>query len=198
MMLLTMSTTHSRENDIIRNWHLHKRKSTFIKRLGMRSLEVIGIAASMLIIPLTMHRTVQGFDEMYEILGRRAESPYAQFSWMNISLAFLVLIGWHFWLGRLAYLTVLEGGANEEEEERRESKSADSSTSTNKSGVDSGETAISWGRLLGRIVIPLLLVTLGLHFGYQICQGLIADQKPLITRNDVDMEEAMAQLYGLS
>ncbi|USP75635.1 hypothetical protein yc1106_02909 [Curvularia clavata] len=198
MMLLTMSTTHSRETDFIRNWHLYKRKSTFFKRLGMHSLEVAAITAAMLMIPLTIHRAVQGFDEMYEILGRRAESPYAQFSWMNASFAFIVLLGWHLWLGRLAYLTVLEGGVDEEKDEGREGKSTLSSSSTDQSGVKTGKEVVSWGRLLGRIVIPLLLVTLGLHFAYQICGQFIGDEKPLITKNDVDMQEAMGQLYGLS
>lgn len=198
-MLLTMSTTHSRDNDFIGNWHLHKRKSPFVKRLGMHSLEVIGLAAAMLVVPLTMHRAVQGFDEMYEILGRQAKSPYARFSWINFSFAFMILITWHLWLGRLAYLTVLEGGADEKRVEAREGKSTVSSSSTTfESRVNLGGKAISWGRLLGRIVIPFLLITLGLHFGYQILWRLIADEKPLITRNDVDMQEAMGQLYGLS
>ncbi|EUC46307.1 hypothetical protein COCMIDRAFT_93202 [Bipolaris oryzae ATCC 44560] len=199
-MLLTMKTTHPRANDLISllwNWHLHKRETTLFRRLGMHSLEIVGLSTAMLIIPLSMHRAVQGFDEMYDILGRRAKSPYARLSWVNIALAFVVLVGWHMWLGRLTYLTVLESNIDEEKDEERNDEITALTSSAEKSNTGSGKGEISWGRILGRILIPLLLVTLGLHFGYQVCRQLITDTRPLITRNDVDMQEAMGQLYGL-
>jgi hypothetical protein len=207
-MLLTVSTTHPRANDLVsllQDWHLHKRETTFFRRLGMHSLEILGLATAMLLIPLTMHRAVQGLDEMYEILGRQAKSPYAHLSWVNIVFAFVVLVAWHVWLARLTYLTVLDGGPAGDEDEaatkgKRESGSTASSTSTEKSSsssIKSENKTVSWGRVLGRVVIPFLLVTLGLHFGYHVCRQLVADTRPFITRNDVDMQEAMGQLYGI-
>ncbi|EMD62330.1 hypothetical protein COCSADRAFT_172804 [Bipolaris sorokiniana ND90Pr] len=199
-MLLTIKTTHPRANDLMSllwNWHLHKRETTLFRRLGMHSLEIAGLSTAMLIIPLIMHRVVQGFDEMYDILGRRAKSPYAQLSWVNIAFAFVMLVGWHLWLGRLTYLTVLESDVDEEKDDGRKDEITALSSSAERSKNGSGKGGISWSRILGRILIPLLLVTLGLHFGYQVCRQLIADTRPLITRNDVDMQEAMGQLYGL-
>ncbi|KAI4919146.1 hypothetical protein J4E85_009403 [Alternaria conjuncta] len=191
-MLLTMSTTHPRTNDflsLISHWHVHKAETTFLKRLSMRGLEVVALAAAMLFVPVTMHRAVQGLDEIYELLGRRARSPYATTSWMSIAAAATMLLGWHIWLGRLSYRTILEAASTpletssttEEKEYLKEKKVQ--------------EERISWGRILSRLVIPCLLLTLGSHFVFEIFTR-IKDPRPRITLNTVDMQEAIGQLYG--
>ncbi|KAI4663001.1 uncharacterized protein J4E79_004313 [Alternaria viburni] len=191
-MLLTMSTTHPRTNEflsLISHWHVHKAETTFLKRLSMRGLEVVALAAAMLFVPVTMHRAVQGLDEIYELLGRRARSPYATTSWMSIAAAATMLLGWHIWLGRLSYRTILEAASTpletssttEEKEYLKEKKVQ--------------EERISWGRILSRLVIPCLLLTLGSHFVFEIFTR-IKDPRPRITLNTVDMQEAIGQLYG--
>lgn len=191
-MLLTMSTTHPRTNEflsLLSHWHVRKAETTFLKRLSMRGLEVVALAAAMLFVPLTMHRAVQGLDEIYELLGRRAQSPYATTSWMSIAAAATMLLGWHIWLGRLSYRTILEAtsiplettSTTEEKEYLKEKKAQ--------------EERISWGRILSRLVIPCLLLTLGSHFVFEIFTR-IKDPRPRITLNTVDMQEAIGQLYG--
>jgi len=94
-MLLTMSTTHPRTDDflsLLSHWHVHKAESTFLKRFSMRCLEVVALAVVMLFVPFTMHHVVQGLDEIYELLGRRARSPYAVASWTSIALAAVMLL----------------------------------------------------------------------------------------------------------
>jgi hypothetical protein len=59
----------------------------------------------------------------------------------------------------------------------------------------SQEARISWGRILSRLVVPCLLLTLGSHFVFQIFTR-IKDPRPRIIPNTVDMQEAMGQLYG--
>jgi len=155
----------------------------------MRGLEVVALAAAMLFVPLTMHRAVQGLDEIYELLGRRAQSPYATTSWMSIAAAATMLLGWHIWLGRLSYRTILEAtsiplettSTTEEKEYLKEKKAQ--------------EERISWGRILSRLVIPCLLLTLGSQFVFEIFTR-IKDPRPRITLNTVDMQEAIGQLYG--
>lgn len=191
-MLLTMSTTHPRTNEflsLLSHWHVRKAETTFLKRLSMRGLEVVALAAAMLLVPLTMHRAVQGLDEIYELLGRRAQSPYATTSWMSIAAAATMLLGWHIWLGRLSYRTILEAtsipletaSTTEEKEYLKEKKAQ--------------EERISWGRILSRLVIPCLLLTLGSHFVFEIFTR-IKDPRPRITLNTVDVQEAIGQLYG--
>jgi hypothetical protein len=192
-MLLTMSTTHPRTNDFISllsHWHVHKAESTFLKRLSMRCLEVVALAAAMLFVPFTMHRVVQGVDEVYELLGRRSQSPYVTVSWTSIAIAVFMLLGWHIWLGRLGYKAIQETASVAMD---------DTTTTPAERAVPhermSQEIRVSWGRILGRLVIPCLLVTLGSHFIFQIFIR-IKDPRPTMTLNTVDMQEAMGQLYG--
>jgi hypothetical protein len=192
-MLLTMSTTHPRTTallSLLSHWHVHKAETTFLRRLSMRGLEVIALAAAMLFVPLFIHRAVQGVDEIYELLGRRGQSPYATVPWTSIVIAAVLLLAWHIWLTRLSYRTVLEAGSipldttstTEEQEALQERKMR--------------EVHISCGRILGRLVVPCLLLTLGSHFMFQIFSR-IKDPRPRITPNAVeDMQEAMGQLYG--
>lgn len=191
-MLLTMSTTHPRTNEllsILSDWHVHKAETTFLKRLSMCGLEVIALAAAMLFVPLTMHCGVQGLDEIYELLDRRAQSPYVTISWMSIVVAAVILLGWHIWLGRLSYRTDLEAASipldtastTEEKEHLKEKRVQ--------------EKRISWGRILSRLVIPCLLLTLGSHFLFEISTRF-KDPRPQITPNTVDMQEAIGQVYG--
>jgi hypothetical protein len=192
-MLLTMSTTHPRTNELLSlllHWHVHKAETTFLKRLSMRGLEVVALAAAMLFVPLTMHRAVQGLDEIYELLGRRAQSPYAATPWTSVAIAAVMLLVWHIWLSRLSYQTILEAtsipldttsSTVEEKEHLKEKRSQ--------------EERISWGRILSRLVIPCLLLTLGSHFLFNIFTR-IKHPNPTITPNAVDMQEAIGQLYG--
>ena len=143
----------------------------------------------MLFVPLTMHCGVQGLDEIYELLDRRAQSPYVTISWMSIVVAAVILLGWHIWLGRLSYRTDLEAASipldtastTEEKEHLKEKRVQ--------------EKRISWGRILSRLVIPCLLLTLGSHFLFEISTRF-KDPRPQITPNTVDMQEAIGQVYG--
>jgi hypothetical protein len=104
----------------------------------------------MYIVPTLIHSTVQSLDEVYELLGRRARSPYALSS---ILIASVLLVAWHVWIGRLSYKTVVEG-------------------SKRGSGV-------SWGRVLGRVVVPVVLVVFGVDFAYGLSGRLLGDAKEL-------------------
>jgi hypothetical protein len=184
-----MATTQPRTNDLLSlltHWHLHKRETTFAKRLGMRSLEVISLAAAMLVVPATIHQGVRSLDEVYELLGRRARSPYTSISWLGIILAVVLMLGWHIWLGRLSYRTLLD---------KRVQYTDHAYTTSKEREQGKQEERISWGRILGRIFLPLLLLLFGLHFAFQIAQGLVSPRE-LVVKNTVDMQEAVGQLYG--
>jgi len=113
-------------------------------RLSMRFLESSTLAATMLFVPALMHRIVQSLDNVYELLGRRARSPYEPVvPWTSLFIATFLLLGWHVWLGRLSYKTVVEGSG--------------------------GKGKVSWGRVLGRIVVPFLLLSLWVQFVWQLC-----------------------------
>lgn len=186
-MLLTMATTYPRTNSLVTRlsqWHINKRDASLSKRLGMRSLEVVGVATAMLILPALIHSAVQCLNDLYELLGRRARSPYTQVSWINIFLAVLLLVGAHVWLGRVTSL----GSTSEH-------RAVVEDTKTN---VQDGgpKKHVTWAEFLSRVVIPLILLVLRAQITYQVGKRL-KNPNSLITKNTVDMQEAMAQLYGI-
>jgi hypothetical protein len=143
------------------SWQQRKQYAAIPQRLVMRLLEVIALAGAMFIVPTSIHRAVQSVDEVYELLGRRARSPYgSSSSWMSVIVAAVLLTGWHVWLGRLSHKAILED-ESEVSKERRSS---------------------SWGRILGRIVVPLLLLSFGVHFSYQLLDKFV-HPAPFITPN---------------
>jgi hypothetical protein len=139
-------------------WQHDKKTAPFAQRLGMRVLEVIALAASMYLIPTLIHHVVQSLDDVYELLGRRARSPYTPSTpWQSIAIALTFLLAWHTWLGRLSYKTIIEDN-------------------------NSSKTHTSWGRILSRIVIPIVLVSSGVHFTYEVYSRL-AQPAPLVVQN---------------
>lgn len=182
-MLHTMPTATSHRQPLPHNtpvssllvfqshWHTTKGSSPLLKRLAMRSLEVIALAAAMLVIPFTIHSGMLCFDAFHEFLGRRARSPYSATSWGSVVGAVVMMAGWTLGLGRLGYL--VDGGAMVGTKVQRH---------------------ISWGRILGRIVIPLLLVALTGNLALEFWRR-VAKPMPFVTANIVgrpDVEGGMA------
>lgn len=133
--------------NLLSSYQKHKSTASLPLRLSMRFLEVSTLAATMLIVPALIHRIVRSLDDVYELLGRRARSPYEPVvPWTSLFIATVLLVGWHVWLGRLSYKTVVEGSG--------------------------GKGRVSWGRVLGRIVVPILLLLLWLQFVWELCHKL--------------------------
>jgi hypothetical protein len=184
-MISNMSTTTSHQpssdpwetmDNLVSRWQHGKQNAAVPQRLGMRLLEVIALAGAMFIVPTGFHRIVQSVDEVYELLGRRARSPYApQPPLMSIVVATMLLAGWHIWLGRLSYKAIME----DEDDKTRDSK----------------QSQTSWGRILGRIVIPLVLLSFGLHFVYMLFDKS-ANPAPFVTPNMTDGKEIEWELKG--
>jgi hypothetical protein len=141
-------------------WQNHRTNATLPQRFGMRVLEVIALAAAMFIVPTSIHRVVQSFDKVHELLGRRARSPYSPaIPWTSVIISTVLLTGWHLWLGRLSYKTIVESNA------------------------DTGSKGrASWGRVLGRIIMPLLLLSFGLQFAYLLLEK-VTKPVPIVTGN---------------
>jgi hypothetical protein len=157
-------------------WQHGKRNAAIPQRLGMRLLEVIALAGAMFIVPTGIHRIVQSVDEVHELLGRRARSPYApQLPMMSVLVATMLLAGWHIWVGRLSYKAIME----DEDDKARASKQGQS----------------SWGRILGRIVIPLVLLSFGVHFVYMLFDKF-ANPAPFVTPNLTNGKEIAWESEG--
>jgi len=163
------------------NWDTRRHNASPIARLGMRILEVIALAATMFIVPRLIHHGVQCFDEVYEVLGRRARSPYApSLPIASFAIAGVLMVVWHVWLGRLSYSAIMEDGAGQTKQIKTQSAS---------------QRRVSWGRILGRIVIPLVLLSLAVKFSFQLVQRL-ANPLPWITPNVNDAMEVQREIDG--
>lgn len=179
--MTTTSSSSANIDSLYSRWHINKREANFIKRSGMRILEVVVVAAAMLLIPTVIQQFVHSVDEVYELLGRTAQSPYTAISWPSIFVAVLLLLSWHAFLGRLSYSVILE------EESTKESEN-NGKLDEDGQGKASKKRGISWGRVLGRVVIPLFLLSFAAQFAYQL-QRSFASPKPLVTPNTVNIKE---------
>lgn len=106
------------------------------------------------IIPLTIHKTVQSVDTLYDLLDRRARSPYeAPISFASMLIAGGLIMGWHVCLAVLGYVAVDDEDGQGERGKRK----------------GSGEgVGWNWDRILGKVVIPFGLLVLGIQFGWEI------------------------------
>ncbi|KAF1850797.1 uncharacterized protein K460DRAFT_400835 [Cucurbitaria berberidis CBS 394.84] len=187
-----MSTTYSSQTDpqsLLSTWHIHKQEANAGKRLGMRSLELLAVTGAMFVVPSVIQRLVHSLDDVYELLGRRARSPYATISWTGVIVALLLLLAWHVWLGRLSYRVVLEDGPARRAGER-------SSARDERVEQNTASGRVKWGRVLGRVVIPLLLVVFAVHFVYQLLH-IVTKPAPLITANTGGIDEVRNPINGL-
>lgn len=165
-MLSTMSTAHpSPQNlhSLFPQWHVKRRNASFIKRLGMRCIELLFVAAAMFILPSLINGVVQSLDSFYELMGRRAQSPFVDIvPWGRIFVAIGSLLGWHIWLGWLSYQVALE----------RDKKAT-------RNHEEKTEERVSWGRVLEWVRMPLLIFVCGCYLGYEFV-GRLMSPLPLI------------------
>jgi hypothetical protein len=106
--------------------------SPLLTRLALPILKFLALTLALYIVPTLIHTAVRSLDALYELLGRRSSSPYT----LSVILAAsALLVAWHVWVGRLSYKTVVKG-------KRR--------------------SDVSWGRVLGRVIVPGALVVFGL------------------------------------
>jgi membrane protease YdiL (CAAX protease family) len=108
--------------------------SPLLSRLALPILKFLLLTASLYIVPTLIHTAVRALDALYELQGRRSRSPYTL---STILAASALLVAWHVWVGRLSYKTIVEG-------KRR--------------------GGVSWGRVLGRVIVPGILIIFGLGF----------------------------------
>src|SRR3954462_2044731 len=85
-----------------------------LPRILTLPLKLLALTAAMYILPTLMHTITQSLSELYDLLGRRARSPYElDVPWVSVAVAGVVLVAWHVWLGRLSYIGIMEGSKGE-------------------------------------------------------------------------------------
>jgi hypothetical protein len=92
------------------------------------------------------------------------------------------MLGWHIWLVRMSWYTILEPLSIRPRGDEA-------------AAYEEAKRRMSWGRVLGRVVVPFLLLVLGMQFAWEIGRGVVKP-KEMVVKNTVDMQEAIGQLYG--
>lgn len=146
-----------------------------ITKLSILLLKAILTAIATFLVPRTIQAFVQCFDELYEMLSRRARSPWKTSTiWDSSALvAMAVLIVWNHLLSRLSHNTILDSEVEGEEAEER------------LSGLRAwSERKPTWERIMARLIIPTLL---GLFMFLLAWKAVwVDDTRELVKANTVD------------
>ena len=130
-----------------RSYHLPRTALRQLTRatthLSLLFLKIAGVALAMLLLPRTMQMGVQCVDEMYETLGRRARSPWkTDTGGFGVIWGVILMLVLHGALWRVSYGCVLDERGRDVQEDGSD---------------DQKNRGVTWGRVLVRIVVPVLL-----------------------------------------
>ncbi|XPS78503.1 hypothetical protein M3J09_010514 [Ascochyta lentis] len=178
LVLPNMAPAHhaSRSTSVSRT--LLRYVTNTMKKISILLLKIVVMAAAIFFVPRTIHIVVQCFDDLYEMLGRRAKSPFeTEMLWGSGALiAMAVLVVLHARLYRLSYNVILD---EDMDEDRRRERLHGRPTWK--------ERKVTWERTLARIIIPGLLIGFLMVLGWKIVWT--DDVRELITANTVDLED---------
>lgn len=147
--------------------------------LSFLLVKIIGVALAMLFVPRALHIGVQCFDELYETLGRRAQSPWGTrvLGGYGVAAGGLLMIALHVALWRVCYSVIL----NEGEEHHVKTGKEDSKRRAAR--------GVSWERALVRIIIPAFMFggLLLMMWKLRVLSG--QEGRPYVKANTVDIAD---------
>jgi hypothetical protein len=153
------------DDGVHHNAHAHTSSGSILTTLFWNLATFMTQAFSFVFFSKAVHYFVQCLDEIYDATGRRSRSKFEGVKWGRIVFGVGLLIGWHVWIVRLSVVSasrVEEGGKEEMEGyggegEKREKR----------------EKRVSWGRILGRVLVPAFLVLSGTLWSIQLTSQLL-------------------------
>lgn len=146
--------------------------------LLMLLLKILFTAVAILLVPRIIHIIVQCFDDLHDMLGRRARSPWeTQMLWGNGALAAMgILVVSHALLFRLSHNAIMDEDVQQGEKKERSFEMRAWK-----------ERSVTWERILGRVIIPMLLVGFLVVLTWKVFWAVGASR--LINANTVDLED---------
>ncbi|PSN71529.1 hypothetical protein BS50DRAFT_631469 [Corynespora cassiicola Philippines] len=147
----------------------------------MFAIRLVFQSLAMYIVPKTIHGSVQCIGAIEELLGRRARSKFDRIPWMQISVGVLLLFAWQIVLIRVSYQAVLDEPLLPENEEQSTNVHVQEKAVERK--AEEADKTISWGRVLGRLVVPGFIFIFLTIWGIRIALMAI-NPKPLMVEND--------------
>jgi len=121
--------------------------------LLFNTVKLLVQACAFFLVSKSIHSLVHSLDAVYDTVGRRSRTKFERVEWGRLVLGVTLLVGWHVLLVKLSILSSdFSVGKEVLDEEERVGKS----------------TKLSWGRLLGRVVIPAVLILAGAGFAVRL------------------------------
>jgi hypothetical protein len=160
---------------------LHANQSIFLPRVLLRHTikvvtrtsillaKAIAVALAMFLIPRTIHLFVQCFDNLQEMLGRRARSPWETqvLCGNGAFIAAVAIIFWHDVLISLSRIVIVEEDVDD--------------------GKTPNERSVTWGRILAKAIIPLVVLGFLVIFVWKNVWSYPPRQ--FVTANTADLED---------
>ncbi|KAF2629049.1 hypothetical protein BU25DRAFT_26109 [Macroventuria anomochaeta] len=181
LVLPKMDPTHHASRSVSLPRAFLRHTINAITRLSILLLKVVGTAIAMFLVPRIIHIMVQCFDNLYDMLGRRAHSPWeTQTLWGYGALAALaIMIILHDLLFRLSNNVILN-----EDIEMEWAKQKKHGYRTWK------ERKVTWERILARLVIPGSVIGGLCVMAWRVVWVMGgADVRELVRANTVDLED---------
>ncbi|KAF2676909.1 hypothetical protein K458DRAFT_424403 [Lentithecium fluviatile CBS 122367] len=148
-------------------WRARRMNAQLPLRLGMRLVEIALMALAMFLLPSLIQYFVRSLDELYEVVGRRARSPFAGITGSKVLVGTLVFVICHVVLVRLGYVAFVGDEGGEEKD-----KASEGILRTD-AGMQRRGTRAPWSRILGRILLPSYLVLALLLYFYRVASSLL-------------------------
>ncbi|KAF1930176.1 uncharacterized protein M421DRAFT_3921 [Didymella exigua CBS 183.55] len=141
-------------------------------RLTTLIVKVIGTALAVFLVPRTIHVLVLCLDGLYEMLGRRAASPWElqSFSGFGAVVGLLIMAVLHHLLFLIGYGAIFD----------------EDLSGPYKEGAEKGKRGVTWERVLMRVIIPLFLYGGLCVLAWRVWK-LSGDGREVVRANTVDL-----------
>lgn len=175
LVLPNMEPTHHAHGSAFLTRALLRHANSIATRLSILLLKVVAAALAMLFIPRTIHTLVQCLDDIYELLDRRATSPWKtqSFTGYGAIIGLVVMVVLHYLLFQVGCYVILD---------------EDSKTTRSDDGVRLKKSSITWERVLMRIIVPMFLYG-GLCMLVWSLWRLSGNENEKIRANTVDLTD---------
>ncbi|KAF1974932.1 hypothetical protein BU23DRAFT_423678, partial [Bimuria novae-zelandiae CBS 107.79] len=111
-------------------------------RAATRALQLCALSLALYIVPAAIQHVVISLSAFYELLGRRARTPFDEVGFARVALGAAVLVVWHAVLITVSYSSARANGGHAKHE--------------------------VWSRVLSRVLVPAYLVGALGAFGYAL------------------------------
>ncbi|KAF2708661.1 hypothetical protein K504DRAFT_352932, partial [Pleomassaria siparia CBS 279.74] len=145
----------------------------------------IARACIFILLSRLTHQLVRCFDSVYDATSRRSRTEFEAVPWGRLAVGAVLLVSWHVWLARLSHVAIVEARV------RGEAERGGRGGQVLESRADE-EKSVSWGRILGRVLVPLFLACSGVVWSVKLTARLLLLFNGVIPTREKGLKEGMS------